>query len=151
MHCGGGGLVTKSSLTLATPWTVACQTPPSMGFSRQAYCSGLPFPYSGHLPDPGFEPGSPALQADSSPSEPPVKLLGTFEGGYSAPITLAQAVQEWRDWISFFESSSIILQRKPKPRKGCSFVRGHPCVSRPGSYQAVWCGECPSPGARTGW
>ena len=41
---GGGGLIAKSCLTLATPWTVACQAPLSMGFSRQEYWSGLPFP-----------------------------------------------------------------------------------------------------------
>ena len=40
----GGGLVAKSCLTLATPWTIACQAPLSMGFSRQEYWSGLPFP-----------------------------------------------------------------------------------------------------------
>ena len=45
----------------ATPWTVAYQAPPSMGFSRQEYWSGLPFPSPGDLPDPGIEPGSPAL------------------------------------------------------------------------------------------
>ena len=44
----------------ATPWTVAYQVPPSMGFSRQEYWSGLPFP-SPDLPDPGIETGSPAL------------------------------------------------------------------------------------------
>ena len=70
---GGGGLVTKSCLTLATPWTVACQAPLSMGFSRQEYWSGLPFPSPGDLPDPGIEPGSPALQADSVPAELPGK------------------------------------------------------------------------------
>ena len=45
----------------ATPWTVAYQTPPSMGFSRQEYWSGLPFPSPGDLPHPGIETGSPAL------------------------------------------------------------------------------------------
>ena len=50
---GGGGLVAKSCLTLATPWTVAHQAPLSMGFSRQEYWSGLPFPSPGDLPDPG--------------------------------------------------------------------------------------------------
>ena len=55
----------------ATPWTVAQQAPPSMEFSRQEYWSGLPFPSPGDLPDPGIEPGSPALQADALPSEPP--------------------------------------------------------------------------------
>ena len=62
---GGGGLVAKSCLTLATPWTVACQAPLSMGFFGREYWSGLPFPSPGDLPDPGIEPGSPALQADS--------------------------------------------------------------------------------------
>ena len=47
----------------ATPWTVACQAPPSMGFFRQECWSGLPFPSPGDLPDPGIEPGSPALRA----------------------------------------------------------------------------------------
>ena len=55
----------------ATPWTVARQAPLSMGFSRQEYWGGLPFPSPGDLPDPGVEPRSPILQADSSPSEPP--------------------------------------------------------------------------------
>ena len=45
----------------ATPWTVAYQDPPSMGFSRQEYWSGLPFPSPGDPPDPGIEPGFPAL------------------------------------------------------------------------------------------
>ena len=54
----------------AAPWTVAYQAPPSMGFSRQEYWSGLPFPSPGDLPDPGIEPGSPALQADALTSEP---------------------------------------------------------------------------------
>ena len=55
----------------ATPWTVAHQAPLSMGFSRQEYWSGLPFPSPGDLPDPGIEPRSPAFQADALPSEPP--------------------------------------------------------------------------------
>ena len=60
-------------LLFATPWTVAYQAPRSMGFSRQEYWSGLPFPSSGDLPNPGMEPGSPALQTDALPSEPPGK------------------------------------------------------------------------------
>ena len=55
---------------LATPWTVAYQTSPSMGFSRQEYWSGLPFPSPWDLPDPGIEPGSSALRADALTSEP---------------------------------------------------------------------------------
>ena len=46
----------------ATSWTLACQAPLSMGFSRQEYWSGLPFPSPGDLPDPGIKPGSPVLQ-----------------------------------------------------------------------------------------
>ena len=57
----------------ATPWTVAHQAPLSMGFSRREYWSGLPFPCPGDLPNPGTEPGFPALQADTLPSEPPGK------------------------------------------------------------------------------
>ena len=54
-----------------TPWTIAYQAPPSMGFSRQECWSGLPFPSPGDLPDPGIEPGSPTLQAGTLPPEPP--------------------------------------------------------------------------------
>ena len=57
----------------ATPWTVAHQAPPSMGFSRQEYWSGLPFPFPGDLPDPGIEPRSPAFQADTLTSKLPGK------------------------------------------------------------------------------
>ena len=53
----------------ATLWTIALQAPQSMRFSRQEYWSGLPFPSSRDLPDPGIKPGSPALQADSLPTE----------------------------------------------------------------------------------
>ena len=53
-----------------TPWTVAYQVPPSMEFSRQEYWSGLPLPSPGNLPNPGIEPGYPALQADALLSEP---------------------------------------------------------------------------------
>ena len=74
----------------ATPWTVAYQAPPSMGFSRQECWSGLPFPSPGDLPHPGIEPGSPALQADALPSEPPGKPIGKD--------TLV-ASKFWRLWI----------------------------------------------------
>ena len=57
----------------ATPWTVAYQASPSMGFSRQEYWSGLPFLSPGDLPDPGIEPGSLALEAGALTSKPPGK------------------------------------------------------------------------------
>ena len=58
----------------ATPWTGARQDLLSMGFSRQAYWSGLPFPSPGDLPDPRIKPGFPVFQADSLPSEPAGKF-----------------------------------------------------------------------------
>ena len=57
----------------ATLWIVVRQAPLSMGFSRQEYWSGLPFPSPGDLPNLGIEPRSPSLQADSLPSESPGK------------------------------------------------------------------------------
>ena len=65
----------------ATLWTVARQAPLSMAFSRQAYWSGLPFPSPGDLPDERIEPRSPALQANSLPTEPqgkPSQLIISF-------------------------------------------------------------------------
>ena len=67
------------------PWTVACLAPLSMGFSREEYWSGLPFPPPGNLPNSGIKPGSPILQADSLPSEPPEKpsiLLCNYDSSY---------------------------------------------------------------------
>ena len=60
----------SSILAWRIPWTVACQAPLSMGFSRQEYWSGWPFPSPGDLPGPEIEPRPPALQADSLPAEP---------------------------------------------------------------------------------
>ena len=60
----------------ATPWTVAYQAPPSLGFSRQEYWNGLPFPSPRDLPNPGIEPGSPVLQATPNPT--PVDLILTL-------------------------------------------------------------------------
>jgi len=71
-------LVSQLCLTLCnlmdcSPWTVAPQAPLSMGFSRQQDWSGLPCPPPGDLLNPGIEPRSPTLQADSLPDEPPGK------------------------------------------------------------------------------
>ena len=68
-----------SRVRLCDRWTVVHQAPPSMGFSRQEYWSGLPFPSPGDLPNPGIEPRSPTLQADAltsaPPGKPPMKTL----------------------------------------------------------------------------
>ena len=73
------------------PWTIACQPPLSMEFSRQEYWSGLPFPSPWDLLKPGIKPGFPALQADSYLSKPPGKPLeleyqhtNVAGGGYNA-------------------------------------------------------------------
>jgi len=66
-----------------TPWTVVHQAPLSVEFFRQEYWSGLPCPPPGDLPNPGFEPKSPALQVDSLPSEPPGKPKNTGMGSLS--------------------------------------------------------------------
>ena len=70
-------------VALVTPWTVACQAPLSMGFPKQEYWSGLPFPSPGDLPDPEIKPRHSALQADSLRSELPGKPLGK---GYPSPV-----------------------------------------------------------------
>ena len=76
---------------LAPLQTVAYQGPPSMGFSRQEYWSGLPFPSPGDLPDPGIKPSSPTLQADSLLSEPPgnpsiyIKTMNSYDTSNSSP------------------------------------------------------------------
>ena len=73
----------------ATSWTVACQAPLSIGFPRQEYWSGLPFPSSGGLPDPGMEsraPVVPALQADSFTTDPQASPLRTVMRGKLANL-----------------------------------------------------------------
>ena len=100
-------LVTQSCLTLClTPWTVACQAPLSMGFSRQEYWSGLPCLPPGDLPNPGTKPRSSTLQADSLPSEPPGKpylqyiqlLLLNYQEGNSETQELKLAVGLHPSW-----------------------------------------------------
>ena len=66
-------------LVFVTPQTAAYQASPPMGFSRQEYLSGLPFPSPGDLPHPGIEPGSPTLRAAALLSEPPGKTKYFFE------------------------------------------------------------------------
>ena len=85
----------------ASPWTVAYQAPPSMGFSRQECWSGLPFPSPGHLPNPGIEPGSPAFQADALPSEPPGKPIRVYN--YTQILLLLQLYD-----ISFVQFSKFL-------------------------------------------
>ena len=90
----------------ATPWTVACQAPQSMEFSRQEYWSGLPFPSPRDLTDPGIEPGSPALRADALPSEKSIVEKDTYTSVLMAALfTVARTWKQLRyssrdEWIN---------------------------------------------------
>ena len=86
----------KESEVAQSCLTVAYYAPPSMGFSRQEYWSGLPFPFPGDLSEPGIEPGSPALQADSLPSEPP----GTYQSIYLYALS-------YLDYLHLFDKSLL--------------------------------------------
>ena len=78
-----------------TLWIVAHQAPLSMGFSRQEYWSGLPFPSPGDVPDPGIEPVSPTLRADDLLSEPPGNLAKRFTQVFLYHLT---AETDWIFW-----------------------------------------------------
>ena len=78
----------------ATRWTVACQVPLSMGFPRQEYWSGLPCPSPRDLREPGMEPTSPALQADSLSTESP----GKPPKMYTEYLTLGQVLFRVLRW-----------------------------------------------------
>ena len=90
---GGGGLLPKSGLTLETPWTGAWQVPLTMGFPRQEYWSGLPFPSPGDLPYPGIKPMSPALTGRCFSTETsgksvmtitlPIKYIANLQNDFS--------------------------------------------------------------------
>ena len=92
----------------ATPWTKVHQAPPSMGFSRQEYWSGLPFPSPGNIPDPGLEPRFPSLQADTLTSEPPGNLatnLLIVEGQWHSMSTMV-----WQGPIEVFTTLPFTLR-----------------------------------------
>ena len=102
-----------------TPWTVAYQAPPSMGFSRQEYWSGLPFPSPGDLPDPGIEPGSPTLQVDTLTSEPPGKPTLTLFKGYLLQYSWASLVAQLVKNLPTMRVTWVLgLGRSPGERKG---------------------------------
>ena len=97
-----------------TPWTVAYQASLSMGFSQQGYWSGLPFPSPGDLPDSWIESGSPALEADTSTSEPPGKLLAWLGAFYLFISIFGNHPKD--NLIKLVTAGGgQILIRKPKP------------------------------------
>ena len=93
----------------ATPWTLAHQAPPSMGFSRKEYWSGLLFPSPGDLLDPGIKPRSPAFQADALTSEPPgkqvpTKLVGILQKGVFlfSFLSIHSSIQVYQYGLNFY-------------------------------------------------
>ena len=124
----------------ATPWTVACQAPPPMGFSRQEYWSGSLFPSQGDLPDPGIEPWSPTLQIDALLSEPPGKAWQCPNLSHSRDrASLPVAVFTWAPFLHLSEDGS------PEPRnlncghwqpgtQTCCHVKCLPWVQLEGLY-----------------
>ena len=90
----------------ATPWTVVCQTPPSMGFSRQEYWSRLPFPSPGDLPNPGIESGSPTSQVGSLLSEPQGSRLRSIKSGNS--FIIYQFSNDNREFALIFLNKQLL-------------------------------------------
>ena len=100
-----------------SPWTVACQTPLSMGFPRQEYWSLLPFPTSGDLPVPGIEPTSPVLAGRFFTTEPPGKPhlpWCTMQISYITKISISPMFL-WVVWTDFISSGSSSPYRTHSP------------------------------------
>ena len=81
--------------SFATPWTIACQAPLSMGFSRQEYWRGLPFPSPGDLPDPGIEPESPVLAGGFFTAVPHGKPLQLYRSNQVVQNEAEKGLQQW--------------------------------------------------------
>ena len=105
---------------LATSWTAARQAPPSMGFPKQEYWSGLPFPPPGDLPDPGIKPVSPALAGGFFTTVPPEKPRGTAYSsgknfcnrlwpgaGLTPPTTLSTSLIPQAAFLFLFKAANI--------------------------------------------
>ena len=83
----------------ATLGTVAYQAPPSMGFFRQEYWSGLPFPSPGDLLNPGIEPGFPALEADVLTSEAPGKPIPFYPKYFKMVLGVSVTAIIYLSWL----------------------------------------------------
>ena len=119
---GGGRLCMRlcSVVFDLTLWIVAQWAPLFIEFSRQEHWSRLPFPPPGYLPDPGFEPRSPALHADTLPSEPPGKPQNTGMGS----LSLCQGIFPTQESNQGFLHCRQILhqlsyQRSPQRHDSC--------------------------------
>ena len=113
-----GGLVIKLCLTLATPWTVALQAPLFMGFPRQEYWSGMPFPSPGDLPNPGIETGSPALLEKAMATHSSTlawKISWAEEPGRLQSMGLLRVGHDWATSLSLFTCMHWRRKWQPTP------------------------------------
>ena len=130
----------------ATQWTVACQAPRSMEFSRQEYWRGLPCLPPGDLPNPGIKPSSPALQAGSLLTEPPgIALYFLYVSQVYLP-QLGLGQQEaaaYRELISLLTASirphshltgEGAIFRSPSAISGTNFLRFSPLQKQPETW-----------------
>ena len=109
----------------ATLWTVGHQVPPSVGFPRQEYWSGLPFPSSGYLPDPGIEPESPTLRADTLTSEPPGKPnMVIIQDNYSnlTRVMVTKCVSQFFEAAQWMFNTIIVIVSIPYSQKPSLFI-----------------------------
>ena len=135
-------LLTKSCLTFATPWTVAHQVLLSIGFSRQEYWSGLPFPTLGDRPNPGMKPVSPTLQAVSLPLshqgrsfiQPAcmptrfscVRLFATlWTVAYQAPLSMEFSRQEYWSGLPCLPPGDLPIQGSNPRLLHCRWILYH--------------------------
>ena len=123
-HC----LINIMSDSFANPWTAAYQAPLSMGFSRQEYWSGLPFPSPGNLPNPGIKPPSPALPGRFFTSEPPEKPRASWSWGFPGSSDGKEPAchcrrcrfnpQAWKiSWRRKWHPTPVFLPGKPHGQK----------------------------------
>ena len=100
----------------ATPWTAACQAPLSMGFSRQEYWSGLPCPPPGDLPNPGIEPRSPTLQADSV-NRYVCRNINIEDGYWVLFWMYIKKESDMTEWLNWIETAFRYPSRERKAEK----------------------------------
>ena len=109
---------------LATPWTAAYQAPPSMGFSRQEYWSGVPLPSPGNLLNPGIKPGPPAFQADALTSEPPGKLPIVLVNIYNFLVYNKGHISLLKQKVKFIgRILGLLVDQGTRPQERCE--EGH--------------------------
>ena len=117
-----------------TPWTVACQTPPSMGFSRQEHWSGLSLPPPGDLPDPGIEPASSALQAGSLSMSHQGRATEACGDQDNHPVTVSLGRRVSLDWGGGWQLSVCLTHTCVHPHTS-AFSASFFSLMKP------WCGN----------